>query len=43
LEGHSLLDRTDRSDWPDIVEIQSPIGGSVDETGMRERMERWQQ
>jgi hypothetical protein len=43
LEGHSLLDRTDRSDWPDIVEIQSPIGGSVDEAGMRERMERWQQ
>lgn len=26
--GTSLLDRTDRGDWPDIVEINSPVGGS---------------
>ena len=43
LEGHSLLDRTDRSDWPEIVEVQSPCGGSIDEDGVRTRMERWQQ
>jgi hypothetical protein len=39
VSGHEILDRTDRSGWPNIVEIDSPFGGTQRKPGDPDRLE----